>query len=120
MRAASIAFLLQVLTAHVPDLLALRSAECTTRSVQRHEPKNNVTASILYSSITIRLWRLPDTFWHLVRSIVRASRHFFVAANFFFVRAKIVGKKIWGDVVDSVEKSWKLEPSSRFLSRFKF
>ena len=43
----------------------------------------NVTASILYPSITIRLRRLPGTFWHLVRSIVRALRNFFVAAIFF-------------------------------------
>ena len=42
-----------------------------------------MTASILYPSITIRLRRLPGTFWHLVRSIVRALRNFFIAAKFF-------------------------------------
>ena len=71
----------------------------------KYSTLHDMTASILYPSITIRLRRLPDTFWHLVRSIVRASRFFFVAANFFFVRAK---------------NSSKSKPSSRCLSRFKF
>ena len=55
----------------------------------------DVTASILYPSITIRLRRLPDTFWHLVRSIVRASRIFFVAAK-IVSSARKFGEKNWG------------------------
>ena len=48
-----------------------------------------MTASILYPSITIRLRRLPGTFWLLVRSIVRALRIFFRRREFFYVAAKI-------------------------------
>ena len=61
-----------------------------------------MTASILYPSITIRLRRSPGTFRHLVRSIVRALRIFFVAAKIFFVAAKFfrprenLGKKSLG------------------------
>ena len=55
----------------------------------------DMTASILYPPITIRLQRSPDTFWHLVRSIVRASRNFFVAAIFFWSARKF-GKKNFG------------------------
>ena len=51
-----------------------------------------MSASILYPSITIRLWRVPDNFWHLVRSFVR--REFFRRSETFFVRAKIVEKSL--------------------------
>ena len=76
-----------------------------------------MTASILYPSITIRLRRLPDTFWHLVRSIVRASP---IRRESFFRPRENLGKEVWADAIGSVQKSSKSEPSSRFLSRFKF
>ena len=83
-----------------------------------------MTASILYPSITTRLRRSPGTFRHLVRSIVRALRICFSSRNFrrrenFFVRAKIWEKKVWTDAINSVQKSSKSEPSSRFSSRLK-
>ena len=53
------------------------------QSISQSQMMFDMTASILYPSITIRLRRLPGTFWHLVRSIVRALRNFFVAAKFF-------------------------------------
>ena len=77
------------------------------------------TASILYPSITTRLRRLPGTFWHLVRSIVRALRIFFHRRENCFVRAKIWEKKVWTDAINSVQISSKWEPSSRFLSHLK-
>ena len=83
-----------------------------------------MTASILYPSITTRLRRLTGTFWHLVRSIVRELRIFFVAANScssprnVFRPRENSGKKSL-DRRDQFQKSSKLEPSWRFLSHLK-
>ena len=71
----------------------------------------DMTASILYPSIASRLRRLPGTFWHLVRSIVRALRNFVRRREFFFVAAKIFssaqkfGKKKFGPTRSILSKN---------------
>ena len=45
--------------------------------------------------------------------------NFFRRRENFVVRAKIWEKKVWTDAINSVQKSWKSEPSSRFLSHLK-
>ena len=76
----------------------------------------------LLPSIKFRLRVTPQkTFFCLFfRSFARrlSARKFFFGAK-IFVRAKIWEKKIRADAIDSVQKSSKSEPSSRFLSRLK-
>ena len=88
--------------------------------------KSHKTASILYPSITTRLRRLPVNFLaprsfdrSCVAKFFRRREIFFVATKICFVRAKICEKKVWTDTINSVQKSWKSESSSRFLSQLK-
>ena len=70
----------------------------------------------------LRVTRQKTCFRLFFRSFARrenfsSARKIFFGAK-IFVRAKIWEKKIWADAIDSVQKSSKSEPSSRFWSRW--